>query len=191
VLAWLSMLLCCWLGGRKGIRPVKNWVVGVQLPLTVSCFNKIQIGFTFLVLAYPSSRRKRAIEQTCVLICFCLLVQLYFFLHSLVTIHLLSVMCCIVSQLCVFLYINQGRCSCEHDNMSDIRLGQGWSCVFFSAECCWKPAADGEYRVQTVYSQFSNVGNWLVTDKMQWMIVGLTVTILLLCQIKHSPVCLF
>jgi len=22
------MLWCCWLGGRKGIRPVKNWVVG-------------------------------------------------------------------------------------------------------------------------------------------------------------------
>ena len=24
----LSVLWCCWLGGRKGIRPVKNWVVG-------------------------------------------------------------------------------------------------------------------------------------------------------------------
>ena len=23
-----SVLWCCWLGGRKGIRPVKNWVVG-------------------------------------------------------------------------------------------------------------------------------------------------------------------
>jgi len=23
-----SMLWCCWLGGRKGIRPVKNWVMG-------------------------------------------------------------------------------------------------------------------------------------------------------------------
>ena len=29
----------CWLGGRKGIRPV-------------SCFTKIQIGFTFLVPAH-------------------------------------------------------------------------------------------------------------------------------------------
>ena len=25
---WLSVLWRCWLGGRKGIRPVKNWVVG-------------------------------------------------------------------------------------------------------------------------------------------------------------------
>jgi len=54
------------LGGRKGIRPVKTelWGAGVvvclergadlqmtqimPLPLTVSCFNKIQIGFIFL-----------------------------------------------------------------------------------------------------------------------------------------------
>ena len=30
------------------------------LPLTVSCFSTIQIGFTFLVLAHPGSPRKRA-----------------------------------------------------------------------------------------------------------------------------------
>ena len=29
-------------------------------PLTVSCFSKIQIGFTFLVPAYPGSPGKRA-----------------------------------------------------------------------------------------------------------------------------------
>ena len=33
------------------------------LPLTVSCFSKIQIGFTFLVPAYPGSPRKRAVKQ--------------------------------------------------------------------------------------------------------------------------------
>jgi len=27
----------------------------MQLPLTVSCFSKIQIGFTFVVLAYPGN----------------------------------------------------------------------------------------------------------------------------------------
>jgi len=26
--SWPSVLWCCWLGSRKGIRPVKNWVVG-------------------------------------------------------------------------------------------------------------------------------------------------------------------
>jgi len=38
----------------------------MQLPLTVSCFNKTQIGFTFLVLAHPGSPGKRAIKCVCV-----------------------------------------------------------------------------------------------------------------------------
>ena len=32
-------------------------------PLTVSCFSKIQIGFTFLVAAHPGSPGKRAIKR--------------------------------------------------------------------------------------------------------------------------------
>jgi len=58
------------LGGRKGIRPVKTESLGagvvvclergadlhmaqlMPLPLTVSRFSEIQIGFTFLVPAY-------------------------------------------------------------------------------------------------------------------------------------------
>jgi len=36
------------------------------MPLTVSCFSKIQIGFTFLVLAHPGSRGKRAVKRVCV-----------------------------------------------------------------------------------------------------------------------------
>ena len=38
----------------------------MPLPLTVSCFSKIQIGFTFLVPAHPGSPRKRAIKRVCV-----------------------------------------------------------------------------------------------------------------------------
>jgi len=34
------------------------------VPLAVSCFSKIQIGFTFLVLAHLS--RKRAVKRVCV-----------------------------------------------------------------------------------------------------------------------------
>ena len=34
--------------------------------LTVSCFSKIQIGFTFLVLAHPGSPGLRAIKRLCV-----------------------------------------------------------------------------------------------------------------------------
>ena len=40
----------------------------------VSCFSKIQIGFTFLVLAHPGSPRQRALNG-----CVCLMI---FFLHK-------------------------------------------------------------------------------------------------------------
>jgi len=74
------------LGSGKGIRPVKTewWGAGMviclvrcadlhmaqlmPLPLTVSCFSKIQMSFTFLVLAHPGSPGKRAIKRgVCVL----------------------------------------------------------------------------------------------------------------------------
>ena len=48
----------------------------MPLPLTVSCFSRIQIGFTFLVLAYPGSPGKgpfnvrvRACVRACVCVC--------------------------------------------------------------------------------------------------------------------------
>ena len=34
----------------------------MPLPLTVSCFSKIQIGFTFLVPAHPGSPGQRAVK---------------------------------------------------------------------------------------------------------------------------------
>jgi len=39
----------------------------MPLPLTVSCFSKIQTGFTFLVPAYPGSPGKRAANRVCVM----------------------------------------------------------------------------------------------------------------------------
>ena len=41
----------------------------MQLPLTVSCFSKIQIGFTFLVPADPGSSGQMAIKWVCVCVC--------------------------------------------------------------------------------------------------------------------------
>jgi len=52
----LSGVVLAWL-------PVWN---GMPLPLTVSCFSEIQIGFTFLVLAHLVSPRKRAVKRVCV-----------------------------------------------------------------------------------------------------------------------------
>ena len=42
----------------------------MPLPLTVSCFSKIQIWFTFLLSAHPGSPRKRVC--VCVRACVCL-----------------------------------------------------------------------------------------------------------------------
>ena len=75
-----------WLVGRQEGHPAckktEQWGAGVviclergadlhmtqlmPLPLTVSCFSKIQIGFTFLVPAHPGSPGKRAIKRMCV-----------------------------------------------------------------------------------------------------------------------------
>ena len=41
----------------------------MPMPLTVSCFSKIQIGFTFLVLAHPGSPGQRAVKRVCVCVC--------------------------------------------------------------------------------------------------------------------------
>ena len=61
VLAWLSV----W-------REVQTCMAQlIPLPLTVSCFSKIQIGFTFLVPAHPGSPGKRAVKQVCVCVCVC------------------------------------------------------------------------------------------------------------------------
>ena len=41
----------------------------MPLPNTVSCFSKIQIGFTFLVPAHPGSPGKMAVKWVCVCVC--------------------------------------------------------------------------------------------------------------------------
>ena len=38
----------------------------MPLPLTVSCFSRIQIGFAFLVPAHPGSLGLRAVKRVCV-----------------------------------------------------------------------------------------------------------------------------
>ena len=39
----------------------------MPLPLTASCFSKIQIGFTFLVPAPPGIPGQRAIKRLCII----------------------------------------------------------------------------------------------------------------------------
>ena len=48
----------------------------MPLPLTVSCFSKIQIGFTFLVPAHPGSPGKGAVKRVYIYIVMCGVIQL-------------------------------------------------------------------------------------------------------------------
>jgi len=43
----------------------------MPLPLTVSCFSKIQIGFTLLVPAHPDCPGQRTVKRVCVCVCVC------------------------------------------------------------------------------------------------------------------------
>jgi len=54
------MVICLELGADLHMAQV------MPLPLTVSCFSKIQIGFAFLVLAHPGSPGNRAVKRVCV-----------------------------------------------------------------------------------------------------------------------------
>ena len=46
----------------------------MPLPLTVSCFTKIQIVVTFLVPAHLGSPGQRAVKRVCVCVCVCVCV---------------------------------------------------------------------------------------------------------------------
>ena len=75
-------LLVGWQEGHPACKKTEWWGAGMViclewgadlhmaqlmlLPLTVSCFSKIQIGFTFLVLAHLGSPGKRAVKRVCV-----------------------------------------------------------------------------------------------------------------------------
>jgi len=47
----------------------------MPLTLTVTCFSKIQIGFTFLVVAHLGSPGKRAVKRVCVCVCALVLLE--------------------------------------------------------------------------------------------------------------------
>ena len=79
-------LLCGWQEGHPASKKLSGGVLArficlergadlhmvqlMPLPLTVPCFSKIQIGFTFMVPAQPGSPGQRAVKCVCVLVCY-------------------------------------------------------------------------------------------------------------------------
>ena len=69
----------CWRDYLSGARCRLAYCQLMPMPLTVSCFSKIQIGLTFLVRAHLGSPGKWAVKRVCVfeifrqlvLLCFC------------------------------------------------------------------------------------------------------------------------
>ena len=64
-----SVLWRCWLGDRKGIRPVKNWVVGCWHGYLIGARCKLAYGpadvFTFFVPAHLGSPGKGPLNGCC------------------------------------------------------------------------------------------------------------------------------
>ena len=81
------MLLVGWQEGNSAYKKQEWWGAGMviclelgadlhmaqlmPLPLTVSCFNEIQTGFTFLLSAHLGSPGQRAVKRVCVCACVC------------------------------------------------------------------------------------------------------------------------
>jgi len=68
----------------------------LPLPLTVSCFSEIQIGFIFLVPAHLGSHGKRAVKRVYVYVCMCVLNLM---LQAFATAHIV----CHIGQTTMFL----------------------------------------------------------------------------------------
>jgi len=98
VLAWLSvcseMQICIWSAAQ--LRP---------LPLTLSCFSKIQIGFTFLVPAHLGSPRQRAVKRV---LCCCSLKFIVVGDNGAADACLCKTLCDRIASLC---YILCGTCN--------------------------------------------------------------------------------
>ena len=76
------MLLVGWQEGHPACKKTEWWGAGMvnclersadlhmallmPLPLTISCYSEIQIGFTFLVPTHPGSLGKRVVKRVCV-----------------------------------------------------------------------------------------------------------------------------
>jgi len=105
----------------------------MPLPLTVSCFSKIQIGLTLLVPADPGSPGKRAVKRVCVCVYVCIVLAVVCVWRS------ATVGCCrstLRRTLCLYLHL------C----WSSYRCGAKVYIVLAAVVCVWRSATVGRCR---------------------------------------------
>ena len=114
----------------------------MPLPLTVSCFSKIQIDFAFLVPAHMGSPGQRAAKRVCV--CVCALYKYFYLLTFICTYNLLH-----------FVIIASYSSSSSFLSFSDNPMLAGCS-SFSMFTCCniepWGISGTEFYRLNTLLS---------------------------------------
>ena len=75
----------------------------MPLPLTVSCFSKIQIGFTFLVPAHLGSPGQRAVKRMCVCVLYSVFVMAVILLRTHCIYSRLYIYSTFIAFSCVFM----------------------------------------------------------------------------------------
>jgi len=117
-------LLVWWQEGHLACKKLEWWSAGVvvclersadlrmaqllPLPLTASCFSKMQTGFTFLVPAHLGSPGQRAVKRLCVCVCVCVCV------------------CLLLLLLLINIFCNEGM------NVGKFKKKSQWSVVYLS-----------------------------------------------------------
>jgi len=87
----------------------------MPLPLTVSCFSKIQIGFAFLVPAHPGSPGQRAVKRVCVCVCYAIMAarqnNIFYFASAVIAIDQLRGVdsVCLHPELCISIHTHACR----------------------------------------------------------------------------------
>jgi len=153
-------LLVGWQEGHPACKKTEWWSAGMvicleqgadlhmaqlmPLPLTVCCFSKIQIGFTFLVPAHPGIPGQRAVRRVCVCVCLTGCVALWIIssyrqglkvcglvLHNWSCLHYCSPLVnVIVHVLCsgvlLLLHISQTHCQRRIQHHTEVRTVLSW-----------------------------------------------------------------
>ena len=144
----------------------------ISLPLTVSCFSKIQIGFTFLVPAHPGSPGQRAVKRVCVTVIlrvvwcwyYRILTKLRGWKRSWIQgVSLFLLSCCTIWQF--FL---------PSTNRTLQRLWSSSSscayCIVYQTEHCWCCRRSTR---RTVYLTVGCLSVYPVDHQQQWHVAGL------------------